>query len=300
MRRAILWILQLAVFGWLLPGSSVQAGDEGWIPFDGSSGAVLFRATVNGHPAGVVLDSGASIGAVSRAFAERVGIEADPRSQIQVVGVHDQGRVYGSREFTLMLNEAPVRLRNFAIVPGAGFDILLGRWIFERAVVQIDYPNQRVRFLNRDGVNFEGNVPMRVTNTGEMLVDMSLDGRQARLLLDTGNTGMIVLTQSFVRRHGFQQQAIDELVVPTQGVIASADMQLLQLNSAQLGPYPMEGVLAGFNPNRNEGLDGRERTIGTRVRQPRTSNDGLLGYEVMRHFIVTIDWRGRKLHLQAP
>jgi predicted aspartyl protease len=274
--------------------------EEGWIVFDASSGHIRIEAAVNGEPASIILDSGADMGAVSEALSKRAGIGADRRQPIQVSGIYDQHRVFGSHEFELELNGSRIPLRGIPVVPSDQFDLLIGRWLFEQTVVQIDYPNQRIRFLDRDAVNFEGNVRTRRGWRGEMLVKTRVNGNRAWLQLDTGNGGLTQFTRSFVRRHDLDEQAIDSIELVGGGVIRTGRLHLLQIDEVEIGPIRIADFAAGYNPDPNRGLDERYQATGSRVRRQRTQFDGLLGFEVMRNFVVTTDFRNGKLHLYLP
>jgi len=281
-------------------GVRSETNDQGWMTFDGSSGFVSFAAIVNGQTASVILDSGASIGAVSEGFGQRAGIEPDPRLPIQLAGIFDEHRVFGSREFELELNQQTVALQGLAVVPGGGFDIVLGRWIFEQAVVQIDYPNQRIRFLDPSAVDFESNVKVRKSRSGALLIEMQIQGKRAWLTLDTGSNSVVLLKRGFVSRHGFEQYSVASARLPTGGMIRSGEVQLLQFEEAAIGPFRMESLLASYVPEGKDGLDAREQSTGSRVRHARTQDDGLVGFEVLRNFLVTTDFKHRKVHLHLP
>lgn len=299
--RKFLFLLVFYCLIVVSPAVAAQSPDpEGWIPFDGEGGGITFSGTVNGEPARIMLDSGASIGAVSESFGTRAGIDSDPRRPIQVAGVHGETRVYGSRPFELVMNEQTIDLAGLAVVPSLSFDILLGRWIFEQVVVQIDYPKQRVRFLNRDAVEFESNVEVRSTRFGSMLIETMIEGQRAWLELDTGNLGPIFLTNRFVRNHDFQAYEVPVEGARSRGVITSAEVQFLQFDKAAIGPYQFASLLANYGRSSDQGVYRREEQLGSRIRRARTRSDGLLGVEILRNFLVTTDFKNRKVHLHLP
>jgi hypothetical protein len=293
-RRQAIFALLLS---FALTSHAVEPDPEGWIAFEGQGGGINFSGTVNGELARITLDSGASIGAVGRDFGERVGIEADPRRPIQVAGVFDETRVYGCRPFELVMNDQTLHLADLAVVPGAGFDIMLGRWIFEQVVVQIDYPNQRIRFLSREAVQFESNVEVRETPFGSMLIETFIQDQRAWLELDTGNLGPVFLNERFVQRHDFQDFEVPLEGLQSQGVIRSGEIRVLQFDSARIGPYSFASLLASYGVDSSRGIFRQESETGSRVRRARTRRDGLLGAEVLQNFLVTTDFRNRKIHL---
>jgi len=276
---------------------SAEPDAEGWIAFNGQGGAVSFDGSVNGQTARIILDSGSNVGAISRAFGERAGIEGDPRRPMQLSGVFGETRVYGSRPFELLLNDQTLNLADLAVVPRAGFDILLGRWIFEQVVVQIDYPNQRIRFLNRDAVEFDSNVDVRSTRGGALLIETFVQEKRAWLMLDTGNMGPVFLNERFVRNHDLFDFEVPMDGLLSSGVIQAGEIRMLQFDKAEIGPYRFDSLLANYALDASEGMERLEAKTGTRIRRPRTRSDGLLGFEVLRNFLVTTDFKNRKVHL---
>lgn len=293
--------LSLAAFLWLATAMATaeEPDAHGWIPFDGGNGQIVLRGSVQGESAQIVLDSGASVGTVSADFASRAGIEGDHSLEFEMGGVFDQRKVQGSRQFELQLNDSTIPLSGLPIVPGGGFDLLLGHPVFENAAVQIDYPNERIRFLDPDAIEFESNVAVRRGRHGELMVGTDLQGERAWLMLDTGNAGPTLLKRRIVKRHGLEEKAIEAVRIPGWGVISSGDTQLLQLDSATIGPFRFESFLASWIPESNRGLDHRRRVVGSRIRRERSRHDGLLGYEILRNFLVTIDFSNSRVHLHV-
>lgn len=283
----------------MLSAHAAQPDAEGWIPFDGRSGLIMLQGSVHGEPAQLVLDSGASAGAVSAEFAERAGIKSDRRQEFEMSGVFDNRRVPASQRFELELNDSTIPLIGLPIVPRGGFDLLLGRPIFENAVVQIDYPNERIRFLDPEVIEFEGNVEVRRGLHGDLMLETFLQDKRAWLMLDTGNSGPTLLKRRFVQRHGLETRAIDSIRMPGEGVIGAGGSQLLQLDSAAIGPFRFDSFLASYINESNRGMDHRHRVPGSRIRRERSRHDGLLGYEILKNFLVTVDFKNARVHLHV-
>ena len=296
---ARLGILLGLLFG-LVSGPVLSADDQGWIPFENRNGLILLDVTVNGHEARATLDSGANLGAVSEGFAERVGIEADYSQELQIVGLHGGQSVYAARRFDLEMGGNVVPVTGLPLVPGDSFDVLIGRPMFDHGIVQIDYPNQRVRFLRAGSVDFESNVNVRRDREGQILVEATINDQSALLLFDTGNSGVTLLTRQFVRRHELDEFEVPAAHVHGRGIVESGDINLLRLDSARIGPFPFDGFLAGYLPEAKGWLDGQRPVPGTRIRQRHANFDGMLGYEVLYNFLVTIDFSNSRLHLHLP
>lgn len=293
--------LCLAAGLWLVmpPAHAAQPDVEGWIPFDGRNGRIVLQGSVHGESAQLILDSGATVGAVSAEFAERAGIESDRWQEFEISGVFDNRRVPASQRFELELNESTISLIGLPIVPRGGFDLLLGRPVFENAVVQIDYPNERIRFLDPDVIEFEGNVEVRRGLHGDLMLEVMLQDNRAWLMLDTGNSGPTVLKRRFVQRHGLETKAIESIRMLGEGVINTGGTRMLQLENAAIGPFRFDNFLASYIDESNRGMDHRHRIPGSRIRRERSRHDGLLGYEILKNFLVTADFKNARVHLHV-
>lgn len=294
---ALLWGAMVMIGG---PYAAADSDDVGWISFTDSAGHIVFDATINGEPAEVIVDSGADSNLLSEEFAARAEIGQYRRRNVKLTGIHGEQNISLSREFDLTVNELTFPMHDIPVTPGGNFDLILGRWLFHLAVVQIDYPNRRVRFLPPDAMKFEGNIRYRGGNAGEPLVAARIHGKRAWLLIDTGNAGITMLKRRFVKRHDLDAYGIDGAQLQTRGVITSGETQLLQLEDVELGPFRLDRFLAGYIPEHNQGFDGQRQRTFSRLNEDKSREDGLLGYELLQNFIVTMDLKRRKVHLALP
>jgi|GEM_PF-1843480 len=277
------------------------ADEQGWIRFDNSRGWIEFTVRVNGVPARAMLDSGASSNAISRRLVERAGVSLNMTNQVRVRGVYGQRNVPVSGEFELRFGSATVPMRGALVLPGSSPDLILGVGLFQASVVQIDYPNKRIRFLNRDAVDFKGNIRVRTQGGRSPQVATELKGRRVWMLLDTGNSGSTLIKSSLVRRMGLDQYQVDQPGRTGFGAVASGRSRLLHIPDFQLGPFPFETLLASYiEEGGRDGFEGRQSGYGSRIRQDNAPYDGILGSEVLKNFIVTADLRRREVHFALP
>ncbi|MFU8877180.1 MAG: TonB family protein, partial [Wenzhouxiangellaceae bacterium] len=254
------------------------ADEKGWIRFDNSRGWIEFTVRVNGVPARAMLDSGASSNAISRRLVERAGVSLNMTNQVRVRGVYGQRNVPVSGEFELGFGSATVPMRGALVLPGSSPDLILGVRLFQASVVQIDYPNKRIRFLNRDAVDFKGNVRVRTQGGRSPQVATELKGRRVWMLLDTGNSGSTLIKSSLVRRMGLDQYQVDHPGRTGFGAVASGRSRLLHIPDFQLGPFPFETLLASYiEEGGRQGFEGRRSAHGSRLRQDNAPYDGILG-----------------------
>lgn len=278
---------------------ALEADAEGWITFDGSEGQIALDGSVNGEPARIIIDSTVNTSVISSAFAERAGIRKNRQVEFEMGGELANQRINGSRRFEVEIDGSSLNFNGLPIVPGDGFDMILGHPVFEDAVVQIDYPNQRFRFLPPEAVKFEGNAEVRRGPLGELMVETAIEGNRAWLTLDTGLPGATLLTEEFVISNGLEDKQTETAQSVASEEPESDSLQMLKLDSVELGPYRFEQFLARYGAE-NRTIDlGRSET-GSRIKKDRSHHDGLLGYEVLRNFLVTADFSNGKLHLHLP
>lgn len=277
-----------------------EADEQGWIPLASDHGELTIEITVNGEPAEVLLDSGAQLNAVSTRFAEQAGIKADTHSRARVTGVFTEQDVYRSQTFNMDVGGTAVPMTGMLMMPRLRHDMIFGQAFFELLTVQIDYPGNRVRFLPSDAVMFEPNMDFRWGRDRQPLVRARINGRKTWMLLDTGNSGVCVLTRATVRRHDLADYAVEDARLTGRGINTSGDMDLLLLESLELGPYRFSDFIAAYSSEDNRGLDGRRARQLSRIKRAKTRYDGILGYEIMRNFVVTMDLANKRVHLGIP
>ncbi|MBL38534.1 MAG: hypothetical protein CMP07_09000 [Xanthomonadales bacterium] len=287
-----------------VPGGPARAADsadpQGWIPLASDRGELTIEITVNGEPAEVLLDSGAQLNAVSTRYAERAGIEADVHRRVRVTGIFGEREVYRSQTFKMDVGGAVVPMTGMTMMPDMRHDMIFGQAFFEALTVQIDYPGNRIRFLPSRLVEFEPNVDFRWGRKDQPLIKASINGRKAWMLLDTGNSGFSILTRDTVRRYDFDEFRIEEARVSGRGINTAGDMNLVLLDSLELGPFQFTDFVAAYASQPNEGLDKRRARQLSRIKRAATRHEGILGYEVMRNFVLTMDLGNRRVHLAIP
>lgn len=292
-----------AAFAAALPGGPAGADEpdpEGWIPLASERGELTIEITVNGEPAEVLLDSGAQLNAVSTRYAERAGIEPNVHQRVRVTGMFGEREVYRSQTFKMDVGGAMVPMTGMTMLPNLRHDMIFGQAFFELLTVQIDYPGNRIRFLPSDAVKFEPNVDFRWSRDDQPLVRTNVNGRKTWMLLDTGNSGLCILTRDHVRRHDFDEFQVEEASLRGRGINTSGDMNLLLLDSLELGPFRFRDFIAAYASQRNDGLDGRRQRRLSRIKRATSHYDGILGYEVMRNFVVTMDMANKRVHMGIP
>jgi len=182
--------------------------------------------------------------------------------------------------------------------------LILGAPFLEQYVFQFDYPNKRMRLITRDSINLkkQKNVKsQRDFKTGDPIVRASLnDEKDIWLLLDTGNTGGVLIERKIANGRGWLKKYPTEMI-GSRGATETGQIERFNLPKFEIGGFELGNVIVSV-PAKGKTLEifKREGKVGSHLGQSRTKSKGILGYDVLRHFIVTIDYQGGHVHLEAP
>ncbi len=244
-----------------------------------------------------VFDSGLSNGnLVTPEVAKALGLKPSAKQ-----GVNDASGDHNAAELTTVssvrIGGTSLSKQVFAIVaipeqvtqrPGktslAGF---IGAPLLEDAVLCIDYRHQRMqRWARRD---FDGrgmsSVPMTL-NHGLPTIVVTIDGRKARLIVDSGNNGAVVVYPAFAARHDFRKRYPD-LVSHSGSDGSGQDFDVLngEAKVVELSPdAAFQLVPLTVMP---QGMD------------PAWGIDGMVGFEVLSRLNPCLDREGQRFLFRA-
>lgn len=284
---------------------SVNAGAavSNWVPFDNEDGHISIPVTINGVAARAILDSGATNSGVSVPFLSEHGIDYQLGQQITVSGISGKQKTNFINGLDFGMFGASFEINQMVPFDIQGADVIIGLKFFDNFVLQIDYPNSQLRVVTHDSLNMKkiANVPMKKgANSPQPIVKVDLNGEaNLWLTLDTGNnTGILVPRRTASRYDWLNRYGTDQSRVA--GVTGSIGVEHFSLPELTIGPVVLENVMVivpGEGEVTNVDKDVSAKT-GTRLKE--TGSDGILGYDVLKHFIVTIDYKRSFLHLAVP
>ncbi len=168
---------------------------------------------------------------------------------------------------------------------------LLGGNFLEHYVVELDFANARVRFLDPDRFMVpeqpagpdEAVVPIRL-GTRRPTLEVEIDGRPLRVLLDTGAPWGLLLSGAAARQLG-----IDDAALPEAGTFQTTlgpmfvrlhEVETLAIGGLRIGPAPVF-----VSPRGWYNLGGE-------------ANDSVIGYDVLSGFLVRIDYPRKRIWLR--
>ncbi|MFT6434934.1 MAG: hypothetical protein ACJAVI_002985 [Candidatus Azotimanducaceae bacterium] len=293
------WLFIIA----LLVTSSAVAGVTQWLPFQIDNGHITIPVKVHGQAGRAMLDSGAGINGINSLFVIANEDKFTPGGKVEIEGVF--GRAHRST-----YNKVPVELYGVDVeidnmVEMRNFDslVLLGRAFFQTMVMQIDYPNKRLRMIDHDSINLKKlkNIDMRINRKlGMPIVKTRLnDEKNIWVLLDTGSTGGLIIERFLAKSAGWlDKYQVEKGAV--RGVAETNATDNFQLPEVQFGPFGIENVLTTVVADGEvmKPLSKATSVTGSHIRSK--SVKGIVGYEVLKHFVLTVDYKHGRMHVGLP
>ncbi|MEC7419275.1 MAG: hypothetical protein VX659_04375 [Pseudomonadota bacterium] len=180
--------------------------------------------------------------------------------------------------------------------------LILGAGFLRQFIVQFDYPNQRMRLSTRDMADMKklSNVKSKPDQeTGSVLAKVRLnDEHNTWLMVGTGATGSTLLDRGIATKRGWLNKFPNEVVLG-RGVISAGQLERFRLPSLKIGDFEIADTLVSV-PAAGKKLElfRKETRTGSNLKRIRSKSKGILGYDVLKHFVVTIDYRIGKIHLE--
>jgi hypothetical protein len=180
-----------------------------WSPLDFTAGpCICTRGTVNGTAAEILLDSGAGITVIEQRTAARAGLVAAGSVKAEgVSGSTPAGLVGG---VTIALEGLEVGELTAATIDlaraNADLEVILGKEVFHNLVVDVDYPNARVRFHDPARFAYDGpgrRVPIEPAESGHRQLELRVEELPAAIVeIDTGSNGTLDLFRVYTDENG--------------------------------------------------------------------------------------------------
>ena len=276
---------------------------DGWLPFELQGGIVTIDVEFEGKTRKAIIDSGAEINSISAGYVELNKSELQFGEKIRLKGVFGE-------ETTALVNAVPVKIFGHelelnALAPAqlGNAILLLGQPFLQNFIVQFDYPNQKMRLLPHSLVDMKkiANVEVkksRSRNLPAIKVELA-GGKSLWLTLDTGNSGGLVVSRMLAEEQDWLR---DQLVLrhSAAGAVKSGQVETFTISYLKVGPYELENVLVTI-PVDGEVMNIRDshRSSVSQLSKG-ASTSGLLGYDILKHFVLTLDTKNWRAHLAAP
>lgn len=227
------------------------------------------------------LDTGANVSVMTPGAARERGVRT---RRIKMTPYHRETRL--GREVHFWVNTR----RGDGFGRGGVEYALLGGDFLSRYVVEIDYPERRVRFLDPDRVSVPEEpsapdttvLPMRVVSHRPQ-VRVEIAGREVPVLVDTGGYTGLALSGEVAARLGIESEPDD---VDAWGAWGPIETETAEIAEVRLGGFVLRDLQVTVLPHGlyNMGM----------------GNDSLIGAALLRDFVVRLDYPRRRLWLGRP
>ena len=265
-----------------------------WQPLPERPGLVEIATAVNGAPVRALVDSGAQLSAIDSGLARRLALPRITALPLLAYGVSGKASLTHTVRLDLAapglavpgLRAAVLDLAAIAQASGRDFQLIIGRDVLSRLVLEADFPMGRARFLApgaerrpaRDAIN----LPL---SAGLPRASVTIEAAPAMdLLVDTGATGVLALSAAAARQAGLTapgRQVGQSLSVSLGGLQAE---QTTLAHTVRLGGLTLHDVpVQVYSPAANA-----------------PAATGLIGTGLLRQFHVRLDLPGRRLTLTPP
>lgn len=163
---------------------------------------IFFQGTVDGHPAAIMLDSGAGMTVVDPAFAAAAGVAPGQAIPVRGASGMTEGHLASAtvQAGALTLKQTRVLLLDISTISrqiGRRIDVVLGRDAFEAGIVDLDFEQKTLHFRSAQGfAQPRGSVKLPLTVvSGIRRVPIAIEGEQPMLAdFDLGNGASLLVS----------------------------------------------------------------------------------------------------------
>ncbi|TMP34751.1 retropepsin-like aspartic protease [Pseudoalteromonas rubra] len=273
-----------------------------WVDFELQNGHIKFPVTVEGKKGFAILDSGAQSNGINKHFINKHNLSLSTGERVWVKGVYseEQRPTYNEVAVTLFGKESKMSYLLESSLGHHSNALLFGANFFRDFITQIDYPNNKIRLINKKVAKlheFENVETQRHKGTGLPIVRLEVSGRAIWMLLDTGNAGGIIVKRSLAKSLGWLE--LESESHQSFGANSAGQMHSALADSVKFGPFELNNIQITY-PAEGQKIhlleqyqSGRSRIRGKRVQ-------GIVGTSLLQHFLLTLDYERGHLHVDLP
>lgn len=275
--------------------NATYAGSTNWLPIELQNGHVLVDIEIGGIKSKAMLDTGAESNAISKAFLRAFDISHTKGQDFILEGVYGKTREKIINNVNVSFEGASFTLDgSIPFRGGQRYGMVLGIPFFKSFIVQIDYPRKKYRLVTHDSMDLKSaaNLDLKTNKNKSRLTTQVIINNETtvNLLFDTGNSGGILLYRPLVESKGWLDSYAAGKSYSSGAVSSGIENDLLVLPEVSFGPFVLESVTASV-PSKGNSKNLRRTGSGIRYK-------GILGYDMLKHFLITIDARNSLAHLQ--
>lgn len=241
-------------------GLAAGAASSGWMEMTTFLDRYIYvPAKINGTDTEVLLDSGAGITVVSAEMAARIGLATAGALHAQGVAGSTTASIAEGVDLDLGalhlagLRVAVIDLSGVEKMLTRGIPVILGKEVFHRFVVDIDYPNRRIAFHEPSRFVYDGpghSLDLVSDDGGHKSVLASIEGRSPALVkIDTGAGDALSIFAAYTEKEKLLEGRSPLSDVASGGVGGSTRTisRTGTLRSFELAGYVFENVPVSFH-----------------------------------------------------
>ena len=288
-------MLPLLLFSLMAPLAQAQSQSDGCEPLIQRSGVVSLAMQAGGRATVAVLNTNVLPIGMSRTLAQDLGLGVEPVPSRNLLWSAIPAIVGQVSEVPVSLFGQDLTIEQMYVMDNTLPFVALSLFMFDDFIIQLDLPKARLCSLNRSALNLKdvANLRMR-NNNGRAAVQVAINqGEPVWLELQLEYPGALRLNHETAVAMGFADgQATD----------SSPGMGAGQADSLQFGPYELGNIAVAFPRENTPSVDGIERLqrMGRRGGGGGVDIAGAIGYDVLKHFVVTLDMETERLHVFVP
>jgi predicted aspartyl protease len=199
----------------LTPGT-IDLASQTTVPFDLHGNHIYVRASIDGQPYAFVLDTG---GVASLTPELAASLHLATTGSVAVRGVGDgSSTVQIVRVPEIDVGGLRYRDGSYLVLPGlplespfggVRFGGILGRELFEKLVVKIDYQHEQLSFIQPAAFTIDPRsvaLPVTMRRGAIPSVKATVDGKAGDFDIDAGSGQAVTLTQQFAESSGLERE----------------------------------------------------------------------------------------------
>lgn len=248
-------------------------------------GRLLVAAQVNGHAVDAMFDSAAEGSFLDRAFAQKIGLAGSGAATIKGSGDKNfsaplaKGVTLSALGITL--RDQTVAVSDLSDVGkrllGHSLDMIFGRELFDAARLRIDVNKPEVEVLD-DKTEPRGKRLETKTVNGIEVFPLRVEGEDTMAAIDTGNGSNVLVGAGFAKRRGLLTDGRAVTQDTGGGLGGETKRKVIALKSLEIAGVTLKDVPGSID----EGDSATELNVGI---------------SVLRHFMITTDFRVHALWL---
>lgn len=258
--RLVVLVLFLLTYSSFATAQTVKPSAE--IPFEFVHNQILVEAKIGGKgPFNLLIDTDTDPSGIDAGTAKQLGLDVGSKGYTATGGGTERNVVYSTRLPTVELGSiiakdviaATIDLTKLSEKLGKPIHGVLGYSFLKDRILQIDYPNTKLRFYGESPyprIQLAPNTvnvivfPMRHED-GEVLIDsIFINGEKMRATLDTGSSGTFALTPEAVAILGLEELARSGKTIESAGYNGEYESRQAVLKSVRLGRLTVDSPSA--------------------------------------------------------